>query len=283
MVLYYAMGGGLGHLARADAFLRMLNIPDFRIITASPYSVKIFKPDKLILIPSEFEAHPELLTDELQKIINQNQPESIFIDTFSHGILGELNHIAWGNSEVNYITRRVKWNRYASKVNKRIRFSNTYILETLEPEHQRFIEQDSGQLFHTEIQYPGHETDGNCDLTKPQINEKWLIIHSGPGAEVLGLIEKAKNTAIEKIVKPAFYLITQVDDINVEGITQMRVYPAHGYFDFADRIFSGCGFNIMKQTENYRMKHCFHPFERKYDDQFWRAEEARKEKKRGNP
>ena len=52
---------------------------------------------------------------------------------------------------------------------------------------------------------------------------------------------------------------------------QTNIYPASTLFESAERIFTACGFNAMKQTELFREKHFFIPFERRYDDQFKRA------------
>jgi len=43
----------------------------------------------------------------------------------------------------------------------------------------------------------------------------------------------------------------------------------------AEKIFSGCGFNVMQQTHFYAHKHEFIPFERRFDDQFWRTKQRK--------
>lgn len=52
---------------------------------------------------------------------------------------------------------------------------------------------------------------------------------------------------------------------------QKDIYPASMLFESAERIFTACGFNVMKQTEHFRERHFFISFERRYDDQFKRA------------
>ena len=274
MVLYYAMGGGLGHLVRADVFLKNRGITEFRIITASPYAAKIFEPHRLILIPREFETHVKMLSVHLQEILGKLRPEAFYVDTFSHGILGELNDIRWGNISMNYLTRHMKWEVYAPKIKRTVNFDTTFILEPLAEEHMAFIEASSVRTEHVSLEYPGHAVDPEHPLARPSEKEKWFIVHSGPAGEVNTLISRARQTAFEEHKDPQIMVITQ-EKMKDTGYFTTDLCPVHGYFPYASRIFTACGFNIMHQTALYRDRHHFIPFARKYDDQFLRAERAK--------
>jgi len=55
MNLYYAFGGGMGHLTRANAFMYTLGIrpEDFLVLTSSEFAEKIFDKEQLINIAPE--------------------------------------------------------------------------------------------------------------------------------------------------------------------------------------------------------------------------------------
>jgi hypothetical protein len=275
MLLYYAMGGGLGHLSRASAFLSMNKIKKFRVITASPFALKLFKRSELFMIPRELEKHPELLKQSMQDILYHIEPAIFVIDTFSHGILGELNHIDWKKISLYYISRRVKWNRYQAKVISEISFKKTFVLEPPEEEHKDFIKKVSFEILDYDLDYPNHKIDKKNKLVVNSANEKWFVVHSGPAEEVDSLISLAHRHAAGTNPEPELMVISQVTPgVGVTWLTD--VCPAHGYFQFASRLYTGCGFNIMKQAEKFKIPHDFIPFDRKYDDQFWRAERAKK-------
>ena len=275
MVLYYAMGGGLGHLVRAEAFLLMKRITGFRVITASPYAVKIFDPDRLVIIPREFEDHVKLLTEYFQGILEKYKPDKVIIDTFSHGILGELNGINWRNTEVIYITRRLKWEKYRSKVPGPGIFSETHILEPIEPDHLEFIQHSCRKIIQAVISYPVHRIDPANRWALPADKEKWVIVHSGPDKEVDRLIDLTFEMARLEGSHPMIFVNSQ-DRPRSGEVEWSNQYPVRGYFPFFRRIITACGFNSINETAPYRDRHRFFPFERKYDDQFWRAQQAKK-------
>ncbi len=275
MVAYYAMGGGLGHLVRADAFLKMQQFDHFKIITASPFANRLFNPDDLIIIPREFELHTRLLNNYMQDFFDNAKPESVIIDSFSNGILGELNYINWHKAEIVYVTRNVKWNVYKPKVISTVPFTRACILENLEDDHMDYISGTSEEIENLELVYPDHAIDYNCALARLSKFEKWFIVHSGPAGEVDLLMELAAKTAQQEKASPEIFVISQIKTV-AESISWTDCCPAHGYFRYASRLFTACGFNIMNQTREFRDRHTYIPFSRKYDDQFRRASEAKK-------
>lgn len=274
MLIYYAMGGGLGHLMRASAFLSMNRIGDYRIITASPFATRLFEPSRLFTIPREFEKHTGLLRQYMQDILDHNYPDSFVIDTFSHGILGELNGLNWEKTRLSYITRRLKWERYKDRAVSEIEFKKTYILETPEQEHLEFIKSFSGEIVEYDLLYPEHDIDRNSRLALDSGKEKWFVVHSGPVGEVGRLISYARQSAAGMSADPDLLVISQVNP-SVKDTWWCDTCPVHGYFKFASRLITACGFNIMKQASRREIPHDYFPFNRKYDDQFWRAEQAK--------
>ncbi len=275
MLLYYAMGGGLGHLVRAEAYLSMAGATDYKVITASPYAGRHFPANNLISIPRELENHGEILQKYMQEIIDRTMPGSVVIDTFPVGILGELNNVNWRNAGIIYLTRRMKWKSYNEKIQSRVHFSRTLILEPLEDAHMSFAEKNSGMIKEIDLSYPDRPADPGNILARKSDKEKWFIIHSTPGSEVDILLNYARDMSVNDGIEPDIFVISQ-DYSGGEGLYTSDLCPVNNYFPYADRLVSGCGFNMMKQAEPFRKKHYFIPFSRKYDDQFWRAEQAKK-------
>ena len=56
-----------------------------------------------------------------------------------------------------------------------------------------------------------------------------------------------------------------------EAVLHLDAYPAHPLFSIADRLFSGGGFNIMRQAQALGDRHRAFPFSRRFDDQLARV------------
>lgn len=90
-ILYYAPGGGTGHIVRGYSILRELKIKhDMFMIASSPFvhilnnsSISVFK------IPGE---HEHTLDNSIiiKNIIDFIKPELLIVDTFYYGYYGEL-------------------------------------------------------------------------------------------------------------------------------------------------------------------------------------------------
>jgi hypothetical protein len=274
MNLYYANGGGLGHLTRAKAFLHQLGIGKEIAILTSSKSAKdkrIVGDLKIIAISENFAQNKEDYRDFLQKVFIENQIKKIFLDSFPAGILGEFADFNFGETEVFYIARLLRWKNYSQFLtNKTPHFKKTFVLENLENEHQKFIENYSEKIENIELIYPNFETQDE-KIAQKIIREKtpfWLIVHAGNDAETLELLNYAKEMRELEKAKVDLILITPNENSYKNSFD---IYPAARLFPFAERIFTACGFNVFQQAKNFRHKHFFLPFERRFDDQFQRA------------
>jgi hypothetical protein len=283
MVLYYAMGGGLGHLMRTLAVLHTLNINEFKIITASPLATKIFNKEDLILIPGTFEKNAVKLRIRMTEIIKDVTPDELFIDTFPAGIMGELYPVVFPeNMKKVYISRILKTDKYRFMNTCNIMFDESYILEEgMTEKHIRFITEHSVAVKHLDLKYPPYKGTGDDYLDTPSGKPVWMIMHSGSGEEVDMLVRYAKEIASLENVTPFLWVVTQsAFREEVDRLTDDRV-PAHGLISCADRLFSACGVNMMYLTRSNAVLHYFIPFPRKYDDQFRRALIRKQEIKTG--
>jgi len=169
MILYYAIGGGLGHLARARRVLTKLGLRDRATILT---------------------AHEEPgVTDGIPTVtgnVNFNAFERVIVDSFPRGILGELRDI---DVPMDYVARLLKWDDYARATGAVMpHFETTYVVEPIT--HAV----DSERVVDLDLREPPHHADQE---------DFWLVAHSGDDDEVRHLTDYAHELqAIEGTQSP---------------------------------------------------------------------------------
>jgi hypothetical protein len=280
MNIYYAPGGGLGHLTRARAVIHTLNLQDVTIITSSPFAddKRVVGDIPVIRLFREFEHNPQGYRKWLASLFNHHKPTEIFIDTFPGGIVGEFCGFPFSEQvKLSYVARALRWDYYSALLNGSLpRFDMVYKVEQLPSAQDEFCLANSQALQFLNLIDPfaGYEPEHWVieDLGL-DVNKLWLIVHSNSNAETSELLALANETAASETIKPQIVVVSpEPPQVNVKHID---FYPASGLFPVADRIFTGCGFNAMRQTEIYKDKHYFIPFVRPFDDQQRRAETSR--------
>ena len=277
MLLYYAMGGGLGHLTRFGEVCRTLGLDDkICLITSSPFShdSRVVKPGIEVKIPPFSAAKSaDNLALWINEIIATYKPDKFFVDAFPGGLIGELCKVLVPSStEVIHIARILKWNEYKIRLEGFCqRFSKTYVLEDLEVEHNEFLKSWSDEICNLQLMLP-EENPVNLKCSE----KFWLVIHAGSDNELKQIInvaledhESSSSNAELIIVTPGKRPKTVPDEIRHESI-----FPAFTLFEKAERVYSAAGFNMVDQMRNYRNKHYVMPFARLIDNQFRRCEQA---------
>jgi hypothetical protein len=273
MILYYAVGGGVGHITRALAILHTLNIRENVLIVSTvdgaflktvPHTVQFAKPTAAICRDAY------KLSAYLQKIINEHQPNELIVDSYPLGVLGELNHITYCGPRT-YLARLIKWDRYSKKVGNRLFiYQRTFVLEPLHQDHQFIVNRIS------ELVLPLDLTDPPQHKPLPAIPDleyHWLILHSGPEEEINDLINYAKQIRNIEHKHNPFLLVTPstIDKWSQKQVIHKRLFPAHRLMPHVEKIITACGCNTMRQARQFRDKHHFFPFTRCFDDQYFRA------------
>ena len=264
MKLFYVMGGGLGHLYRVRTFINQFHISAFRILTNNLLAQKLFSPDEIEFIQDET-SHE--LIHKIQCVINSTRYNELYVDAFPAGLFGELNDV--NIQKKIYLARRLNWNNYKSLITSSLRFDETLCFEELEDEHGMFIKEISENISSVDLLYP------NPDITKiakELIQQKpiWLIVHSFIIEEVESLVSYAKDVARLEKQDPVFIVLSDQQIVDNDVICYAW-FPAQDWFPLAARIFTGGGFNVLKQATAYKEKITAIPFPRRYDDQAWRV------------
>jgi predicted glycosyltransferase len=309
MIIYYAAGGGLGHLTRARAVLHTLGLKDrVALLTASPFAAdkRVVGDAEIISIPQSFVTEPQSYKVWLRETFARHQPTKIYIDSFPAGIVGEFCDFEFAaNTELVHLARLLKWEAYSGQIQGTPpHFALTYRLEPLAAEHHAYLQNHSDEISPLLLKDPPHDLNEEVKKAAVAIMRSsviellvrhpqspgqtpavrrpiWLIVHSGSSAETAELVAYAAEMSYLEQIQARLVVITPV--ANHESLMQtpdagrqpvveaFDFYPAAAFFPIADRIITACGFNLMRQTENYRQKHRFMPFERRFDNQFLRA------------
>jgi hypothetical protein len=273
MILYYAVGGGLGHLVRGRRVLEALRLShEAAIVTASPHArdVRIAGSVEVIELPLSLERDAASHRSWLHELIGRRGCRRVIADAFPAGIQGELCDAP---VPVDYVARLLKWDVYRSAVaGDPPQLGTTWVVEELTPEHAEFVRARSARVVPLELQSAIHEADERSAGAAAF----WLIVHSGPEQEVAELVEYAVELRAVASEPPDRVLVATRCPVDLPpGFAHVDVYPAARLFASAARIISAAGFNVMRETHAWRHKHDVVPFARAFDDQYLRAARRR--------
>jgi predicted glycosyltransferase len=179
---YYALGGGLGHLARARKVLAALDL-EATLITASGFAgdarVTGGRPVRLIRSRREI---PFALAEF----------DELIVDSFPGGLFGELCGLPL--PPARHVARRLQWAVYARRLRGELpQYELVYDIEPLAPEHDRelaWFPRVPLALAHAE---PG----------EPLVaGEHTLVVHTGPQHEIDALVARASGRIV--VVRDVF-------------------------------------------------------------------------------
>jgi hypothetical protein len=269
-IVYYAIGGGLGHLVRARAFLHTLDLSnDAVVLTVSDYARdrRVVGDLGILFAPRALDGKPAALRDWLLHELERMQPECLCIDAFPAGILGELCDLRDRGIELWHVARLLRWDEYRAQLSGDCpHFHRVFRVEPLTAAHDAFLRTHADSIEDLELIDPPGEPP--IESAEPY----WLIVHSGPAAEVAELIAYAEEIRrVENADVPLLVISANTPKELPPGTRVIDVFPATPYFGAAQRIFSAAGFNVMRQTRACRAKHVVLPMPRKLDDQMERA------------
>jgi hypothetical protein len=281
-ILYYAFGGGLGHLTRAEAVRHTLGLQGDFMVLSSVASARM--PPAAVThchAPANLQEDLPAFRAWLSETIQRFQPRQFFVDAFPAGILGELCDFAWPPGlELIHVARILRWGSYAESIHGALpRYMQTWLVEEISTQHLRALEAISACTAALSLDYPSADSEGgDLHAITRSWGERgkpvWLIVHSGPDEETGELLAYARDCATQEAGTPHFAVVSPGTPLPAEsGIERIDLQPASALFPFAARIVTACGFNSMQQTAPWREKHLCMPFARRFDDQFLRRKQ----------
>jgi hypothetical protein len=259
MILYYAVGGGLGHLTRGRRVIQALGL-DAVFVTASEYArdTRVTGGIPVIEVPAHLEHAPH----EHREWLRTLNAERIIADAFPGGIQGELSGL---DVPMDYVARILRWDEYRRVVPDELpRFETTWVVEELASLH---VESARVAALTLPLEV----------FAEPARSPFWLVVHSGPAEEVQELVAYAAALrALADAPPPPVLVASRCSSLALPlGFAATDVFPAARLFAGATRIISAAGFNVMLETEPWRDKHDVVPFPRQFDDQYLRAQRRR--------
>jgi len=273
---YYCMGGGLGHITRFTAFCRHFALRPALLTNCELVRSGMIEPDAgPIMIPDEahcidFDRFRAWVNNAIECI----RPETVIIDAFPGGILGELCELpVLKHIECVYLARILDLKAYKSRLNGLLpEFTKIYRIEQLGDEQDQWIKAMRAPVDNLTLPHPSsgeHEVSEKAELP----DNCWLIVHSGNADELEQLWQFARQTAEIEGQAPTFAMVSPGSRPGFlpATIAHYSRYPADDLIAQCTRLFSAAGFNIMQQMKECRHKHFVMPMPRALDDQFLRC------------
>jgi hypothetical protein len=267
VILYYALGGGLGHITRARRVLATLGRTDrAMLLTASPFArdPRVTGGVPVLRVPPRLGRDRTAFARWLRGAFALLRPEELIVDSFPGGITGELCGMSL--PPARHVARHLRWRAYAQRLHGPLpRYEVTHVLEPLSESHDRALGTCSRQIELLELP----ALSGAAPLLAEQPH--WLVAHSGPDAEILELVEYAAERCGGA---PIVVVSPRPPSRLPKRCRWLDVYPVAPHLRGAERIVTAAGFNLMDETTTLRDRHHFIPFPRPLDDQYARAANA---------
>jgi len=277
-LLYYAIGGGLGHLVRARAFLHTLGLgADATVLTASAFADdrRVVGDLEVLRAPLELQEDAAAMRDWLLAELARRRIDVFCVDAFPAGILGELCDWPTDGPECWHVARLLRWDVYAGLVQgPPPRFARCWRLEALAQDHQAFLDAHCERSDDLDLRDPPSAATSDAPGVAP--SEKfWLVVHSGPKSEVDELVAFAREMRAAEGCEVAIRVASaHASSDPATNVHALDLHPASVLFARAQRIFSAAGFNVMRETASHRARQRVLPMPRRFDDQYERARRA---------
>jgi hypothetical protein len=275
VLLYYALGGGLGHLVRARAFLHTLGLArEATLFTSSRFAAdhRVTGGLPVVRVPSSLDGNRAGLRALLEETLAETRATRLVVDAFPAGLLGELAEWAPPAGLVLWhVARLLRWDRYSADASGRLpRFDVTFVVEELHPDHRRALEAVSREFRPLDL------VDPPASPPEPIQGPHVLVVHSVPDEEMLDLVACARDLAAADGHGARVVLASPARPGSLPAAVEWRdAFPATGLFPAAERIVAAAGFNAVRQTEPWREKRFLVPYPRRFDDPFARAARVR--------
>ncbi|HNS08989.1 MAG TPA: hypothetical protein PKN29_04765 [Candidatus Ozemobacteraceae bacterium] len=277
--LYYCFGGGLGHFTRFVAWCHTTGEKPV-LLTNCPAATdsRLLPAGVTCLMPEQSAVNKDGLRAWLKEQLLEQRPDRLIIDAFPGGIFGELCEMPeLGAIECVYLARILQLEKYLQRTDqlKLPTISSIFELEKLKPEHRDFNRQLCSKISKVELIDPPARMVEHIARQLPA--EFSLILHSGPDNEVEELCRYAIETSEIRGSAPHFVVVSSGNRPAVCPPTAIHfnLWPAGWLIEKANSVFSGAGFNIIRQMQGTKKPHYVMPFARALDDQFFRFASSR--------
>jgi hypothetical protein len=262
MILYYALGGGLGHISRSFALIAHAPEalqPEIRLLVSSRSAAVALPhaPCPMDVVPEQAMAERSLYFRFLAAYLARHDFSCIVLDTFPFGLLGELADTAVTLPRI-LVGRYLRWDAYRERcadLNHAVWPRAAIMIEEQERPYLEEITRHGRIITAPAPISLARATDGPA----PDATPACCIVHSGPAEETARLVEIANQVMAERALQgpPMVFL------------PQGGVFPVERRLSGFSDIVSGAGYAgcAASAVLNGRVRYHLHPFPRRFDDQ----------------
>lgn len=261
MILYYALGGGLGHISRSLALLAHAPQPllqSVRLLVSSRSAevARPISPCPMDLVPERAMADRRLYTRFLDEYLQSHDVSCIVVDTFPFGLLGELKHRAPRLPRV-LVGRYLRWDAYRERCGDLAGAAWPQVAILIEDQEESCREEAARHGRVVTAPWPvslARPVDGTAD-----IRPACCIVHSGSPEEMDRLMLEARRIMAEREMEGAPEIFTP----------DRGLFPVERSLARFTDVVSGAGYAgcAAAAVLKGRVRYHLHPFPRRFDDQ----------------
>jgi len=265
MILYYALGGGLGHISRSCALIA--RAPDslrsrIRLLVSSAGAevARPFCPCPLDRVPAQAMADRTLYRRFLARYLARYPFTCVVLDTFPFGLVGEWRHLAPELPRV-LVGRYLRWQACRERCGDPAGAVWPKVALMIEQQETVYLEELSRFSRTVTARWPvspARPTDGPAGGVAPAC----CIVHSGPPEEVVRLADLARRVMAERGIAGAPEIFTP----------EAGLFPVERHLSRFSDVVAGAGYAACAAAAvlNGRVRYHLHPFPRRFDDQVLR-------------
>lgn len=262
MILYYALGGGLGHIARSFALIEKAPeklLPAIRLLVSSKSAAvaRPHSPCPMDTLPARVMSDSALYAKFLNEYLDRHNFSCLVMDTFPFGLLGEFKNIEPDLPRV-LVSRYLRWDVYRERCG--------ILNGALWPQTVLMIEQQEDVYLETmECNSRVIEAPWPISLVRPEEVTAHMdrpaccVVHSGSRKEMIILMETAYKITEERGPAGAPDIFTP----------EKGLFPLERHLSRYSDIVTGAGYAACSGAAilKGRVLYHLHPFPRRFDDQ----------------
>lgn len=266
-VLYYAVGGGWGHVHRSlRVIARYLGgITVYLVTNHRRFGIAVPRNVRPVYMPPSLAYDVQAYRAYFQHLLGAASFDALWIDVFPWGVQGELHRVAAFLAPLPkvLVSRYIQWERYAVHCgHKPAGLERIYLLEGVHPQQRACFESWGVEIQALPLDFSLPE-GGDFFPELPY----GVVLHTGNSHELCRLGSYAKHLA--PCLRWYYVAPRPCPDLGREWYYAGRK-PYRLFLEEAQYLVSAAGFNTMRELLPFRDKHHVLPFARRYDNQFWR-------------
>lgn len=267
-ILYYAVGGGWGHVHRSLRIIEQHLFSVARVYLVTNHHRFGYVPPanvEVVYMPPSLAYDADAYARYFRELLQLTACRTLWIDVFPWGVQGELLRVLPFIEHLPkvLVSRYVQWERYMGHCAcKPPALEGVYLLEECHPLQKATFDAWKVERQPLTLNFPLPE--GDCSLPEQPYG---VVLHTGNYHEWQCLAAYAGQRAPHL---RWYYVAPRPCPALGSAWHYAGSRPLRLLLENASCLVSAAGFNTMKELVPFREKHHVLPFARKYDNQFWR-------------